>query len=248
MAVHWDFAIILLFFAAAVPLLGRRRVQRLMRVPETTKRDRLTLYASTIAFQWLAVAVIIWRVSAHGIALADLGLAIPRPAITAIATAALAGLVLANQLISLRRITTHPETVKGILPQLARKVFPQDSSERLAFLVVVLTVAVCEEVIFRGFAQHVFDTWSGNVVLVGIVGSAALFGFAHLYQGVRGLIATFVVGLLFSSVRWWTASLLAPFVAHFVADIMAGYLVPGRLQAANAIEAGRRNIGDITSY
>jgi membrane protease YdiL (CAAX protease family) len=205
-----------------------------MGMPETTKRDRLTLYASTIVFQWFAVAVITWRVSAHGVALADLGLAIPRPILTTIATVALAGLVLANQLISLRRITTHPESVRGILPQLALKVFPQDSPERVAIFAVVLTVAVCEEVIFRGFAQRVFDLWSGGVVLAGIVGSAALFGLAHLYQGRRGLIATFVVGLLFSSVRWWTGSLVAPSVAHFIADITAGFLAPGRLRAAQA--------------
>jgi membrane protease YdiL (CAAX protease family) len=234
---HWDFALIILFFAAAVPLLGRYRIQRLMRMPETTKRDRFKLYASTIVFQWLIVAIILWCISAYGIARADLGLAIPHPSVTIVATVVLAGLVLANQLISLRRITTHPETFRGILPQLALKVFPQDAQERLAFFVVVLTVAICEEVIFRGFAQRVFTDSSGGVILAGIVGSAVLFGLAHLYQGARGLIATFVVGLLFSSVRWWTGSLLAPLVAHFVADIMAGLIAPGQLRRASALYA-----------
>ena len=55
---HWDFALILLFFAIAVPFLGRRRIRQLLAVPETTKRQRLRLYASTIAFQWIAVAII----------------------------------------------------------------------------------------------------------------------------------------------------------------------------------------------
>ncbi len=206
-------------------------------MPETTKRDRLALYASTVAFQWLAVAVIIWRVLAHGIALANLGLAMPHPAVTAIATVLLAGLVLANQLLSLRRITTHPETVRGVLPQLALKVFPQDSTERLAFFAVVLTVSVCEEVIYRGFAQHVFHEWSGGMIWAGIAGSAALFGLAHLYQGVRGLLATLVVGILFSCVRSWSGSLLAPLVAHFITDITAGLLARGRLRAALAIRS-----------
>jgi membrane protease YdiL (CAAX protease family) len=229
---HWDFALILIFFATAVPLLGRRRVRRLMRLPATTKRDRLALYASTVVFQWFAVAIILWRVAAHGIAFADLGIAVPRVALSAIATLALSGLVLANQLISLRRITTHPESVRGVLPELALKVFPQDAPERVAFFVVVLTVAICEEVIFRGFAQRVFDLWSGGFVLAGVLGSAALFGLAHLYQGGRGLLATFVVGILFSTIRWWTGSLLAPLVAHFIADITAGFMAPGRLRAA----------------
>ena len=37
-SMHWDFALILIFFATAVPLLGRRRVRQLMQMPETTKQ------------------------------------------------------------------------------------------------------------------------------------------------------------------------------------------------------------------
>ena len=229
---HWDFALILLFFATAVPLLGRRRVSQLMRMPQTTRRDRLTLYASTVAFQWFSVAVILWRVSAHQIDWAGLGLAIPRPGLTVIVTGLLAALVLANQLASLRRIATHPETVQGILPQIALRIFPQDSIERLAFFGVVLTVAICEELIYRGFVQRVFGDWSGDAVLAAIAGSAAMFALAHLYQGARGILTTLVVGILFASIRAWTGSLLAPLVAHFIADITAGFLAPPRLRTA----------------
>jgi len=231
-AVHWDFALILLFLAVAVPLLGRRRVRRLIALPETTKRDRLTLYASTIAFQWLATAVILWRVAAHGIGLALLALALPRPQLTLIVTFLLSALVLANQFVSLRRIAGHPDTVQGQLPQIALKIFPQDSAERLAFFAVVITVAVCEEVIFRGFAQRVFEDWAGGSILAGVVASAVLFSLAHLYQGRRGIITTFVVGALFAVIRSWTGSLLAPFAAHFSADVTAGFLAPPRIRAA----------------
>jgi uncharacterized protein len=231
---HWDFALILLFLAAAVPLLGRRRIRQLTRMPETTKRDRLTLYASTVAFQWFAVAVILWRTSAHRIALASLGLSVPRPALSLVVTVVLAALVLANQLISLRRLTTHPETVQGVLPQIALRIFPQDAPERLAFFAVVLTVAVCEEVIYRGFAQRVFEDWSGGMITAGIVGSSAMFAIAHLYQGTRGIVTTLIVGMLFAFIRAWTGSLLAPLVAHFIADITAGFLAPPRLRAALA--------------
>ena len=231
---HWDFALILIFFGTAVPLLGRRRIRQLMSMPETTKRDRLTLYASTVAFQWLAVAVVLWRANAHQIALARLGLAIPNPVLTAIVSIVLAGLVLANQLFSLRRLATNPAEARGILPQLALKVFPQDSIERLAFFAVVVTVAVCEELIYRGFVQRVFEDWSGGLIVAGILGSAAMFAVAHLYQGPRGLITTCVVGILFAAIRAWTGSLLAPFIAHFIADITAGLLAPSRLRAAMA--------------
>ena len=229
---HWDFALILIFLATAVPLLGRRRIRQLMRMPETTKRDRLRLYASTVAFQWVAAAVVLWRANAHQIALARLGVAIPKPELTAIVSVVLAALVLANQLVSLRHLATHPAEAQGVLPQLALKIFPQDTVERVAFSAVVVTVTICEELIYRGFVQRVFEDWSGGLILAGIFGSAAMFAVAHLYQGKRGLLTTCVVGILFAAIRTWTGSLLAPLIAHFIADITAGLLAPSRLRSA----------------
>jgi membrane protease YdiL (CAAX protease family) len=85
----------------------------------------------------------------------------------------------------------------------------------------------------------VFENWSGGLVLAGILGSAGVFAVAHLYQGRRGLITTFVVGLLFGAIRAWTGSLLAPLIAHFVADITAGLLAPFYMRpAVDKIDAG----------
>jgi uncharacterized protein len=231
---RWDFALILIFLTIAVPWLGRWRVRQLLAMPQTTKLDRLSLYASTIAFQWLAAGVILWRTSAHGIAAAQLGLALPSPRATIVVAVILSLLILLNQIYSLRRIAAQPAQIKGILPQLAIKVFPQDDVERLAFFALVSTVAVCEQIIYRGFVQFLFRSWSGGVIVAGIVGSAAIFALAHLYQGRRGLVTTSVIGLLFSAVRAWTDSLLAPLVTHFVTDFAAGLLSPGVLRGAVA--------------
>jgi membrane protease YdiL (CAAX protease family) len=106
--------------------------------------------------------------------------------------------------------------------------------ERVCFTVLVCTVAICEELIYRGFVQYVFKTWSGSLS-VGIVGSSLLFSVAHLYQGKRGLVSTFGVGVLFASVRAWTGSLVPTVVAHFVADFTIGLLAPRRILAALVI-------------
>lgn len=242
----WDFALILLFFATVVPILGRRRIRQLMQTEKTTKTDRLTLYASTAIFQWIAAALILWRTTAHGIALTTLGMAMPKPVLALAVSILLAALVLTNQLVSLRRLALRPTEEQGILPQMATKVFPQDNAERLAFFALVVTVSICEEFIYRGFAQRVFQDLSGGLVAVGIIGSAVLFGIAHLYQGRRGLISTLLVGALFSWVRAWTGTLIPPLVAHFTADLTAGFLAPSKLralaasprQAPNGMEAG----------
>jgi uncharacterized protein len=231
---HWDFALILLFLGIAVPLLGRRRVRQLMQMPSTTKMDRLSLYASTLAFQWIAAGVILWRTSAHEIRASQLGLAILNPALTVTVLVVLSALILLNQIVGLRRLVAQPAKIQGILPQLALKVFPQDDVERLAFFALVATVALCEELIYRGFVQRVFQDWSRGSVVLAIIGSAAFFALAHLYQGRRGLISTLTIGIIFSTIRAWTGSILPCVVAHFVADFTVGMLARGRLRAASA--------------
>lgn len=247
---HWDYALILLVLATVVPLLGRRRIRRLMEASSTTKSDRLVLYASTIAFQWIAVAVILWRTYAHHLSSADLGLAIPKPSLALVTAILLSALILLNQIVALRRLKDQPgSTAHGILPHLALKVFPQDTVERLAFTALVSTVAICEELIYRGFAQRVFQESAarfagvGVAIVAGVVGSAAIFSLAHLYQGGRGLISTFVVGLLFSTVRAFTGSLVPASAAHFVADITAGFCAPGQLRAARAESKMASDVG-----
>ncbi len=227
-----DFALILLVLGIAVPLLGRRRVGQLMRTPSTTKIDRLSLYATTLAFQWIAAGVIFWRAAAHGLPAEQLGLALGNLTLTVTITIVLAALVLLNQLFSLRRLVLRPAEIQGLLPQLALKLFPQDDVERLAFFALVVTVAICEELIYRGFVQRAFQNWSKGSVIAGIVGSAIYFAVAHLYQGRRGLTSTFVAGLIFAGTRAWTGSLLPPITAHFIADITVGMLAPARIRAS----------------
>jgi uncharacterized protein len=244
---HWDFALILISLAVGPPLLGRRRIRQIVRMPETSKRDRLSLYATTVGFQWCAVALIFWRASRGGISPFRMGIAIPNVALTATVSIVLAIVVLVNQILSLGRLAERPSGRQDILPQLALKIFPQDSAERLIFFAVVVTVSVCEEVIYRGFALAVFLDWFGahRVPVAAILASALLFALGHIYQGRRGSIGTFVVGILFAAVRVSTGSLVPAVIAHFTADWTVGLMARSRLRATLAPSlaepaAGRR--------
>jgi uncharacterized protein len=217
-----------------VPALGRRRVRALLELQDTSKSDRLSLYASTIALQWLFAAVILWRVSRHAIRPEQLGLSFSATRNVMTTTVVIASAVLALQLISLRRLKSDPGALTGETIQTALKIFPRDRMERVSFTVLVCTVAICEELIYRGFVQYVFTAWSG-LLSVGIVGSSLLFSVAHLYQGKRGLVSTFGVGVLFAGVRAWTSSLVPTIVAHFVADLTIGLLARRRILVALAI-------------
>lgn len=228
---HWDYIAILLFLGVIAPTLGYFRVRRLLQIPSTTSMERLTLYASTIAFQWLIVAAIVWRTAVYGVNSGQLGLAMRDGELTASVAIVLSLLMLANQMFSIRKLAANPQEMKGMIVEMALKIFPQGAIERLAFVALVITVAICEEFIYRGFIQGLFQSVGGSVA-AGIVGSALFFGGAHVYQGRRGLISTFVVGVLFATVRWWTGNLLPAVCAHFVADLAAGLYAPGKLRAA----------------
>jgi uncharacterized protein len=219
----WDFALILAVLAIAVPILGARRVGALLARPDTTKADRLSLYLSTIAFQWIGTGLILWRAKVRGLSLAALGLAIPNVPLALTSALVLSAVLVAHQLIALRFLAGHPEAHSGKMRQVALRIFPRDRFERAVFVLVAITASVCEELIYRGFAQRVFQDSARAHVVAGIICSSILFAIGHVYQGRSGTTATFVVALLFSFSRSLTGSLVVPVTAHLATDLTAGF-------------------------
>jgi membrane protease YdiL (CAAX protease family) len=224
--VPWDFAVILLLLGVVVPWRGAMRVKELLARPKLERADRLALYVSTIAFQCLALGGVAWRSKARGLTAQHLGLALPEPELTTATAAALSLLLLATQLYSLRRLARLPPEREGFLHHMARKVMPQNRVETLAFIALVLTVAPCEEFLYRGFALAAIRDATEGSLLLAALGSSALFSLAHLYQGHQGLVSTFVVGLLFAGARTLTGSLAPSIIAHLLADLIAGLGAP----------------------
>ena len=70
----WDFWLIFFALGVLLPWRGRARMKKLLAMTQVSSMERLVLYASTIAFQWLAVAVVGWRVWVHGYSARQLGL------------------------------------------------------------------------------------------------------------------------------------------------------------------------------
>ena len=226
----WDFILILAVLGFLVPWRGAVRIHQLLRQERLTTADRLALYASTLAFQWLAAAVALWRALAHRVTLAQLALALPRPWLALAIGTGLASLLVVSQFISLRRMARLPEDQRGLIGQIARNVMPQTTAERLGFVALVTTVAICEEFLYRGFVQSIFQQAGTGSSIVGALISAAFFSAAHLYQGKRGLASTFVMGSIFSAARIVTGSLLPSMLAHFATDVTAGLAAPVLLQ------------------
>ena len=154
-----------------------------------------------------------------------MGIAAGDPWKVAWTSIALTGFLCANQVIGLRRITKVPESKRGRLFAITEKIMPRTPKETFIYVVLACTAGLSEEFLYRGF---VFTTFVRMIVNYGppnamaSILSSAWFSLAHLYQGRRGLITTFVVGMIFVLVRIWTGSLIPAVAAHIGIDLVVG--------------------------
>ena len=238
----WDFTLLILLLGLVVPWRSVVRMRQLLRTPSTTSEQRLILYATTMAGQWLIAGVALWRSLARGIPARALGLALDDPATALTSAAALCVIMSAAQVFALRRLSRLPASEQGYAGILARKLMPQNSVESLAFVALASTVAVCEELLYRGFLLaafvRVFGMTSGGMLLAALA-STLLFAVGHIYQGLKGVTSTFVLGLAFCALRIATGSLVPTIAVHFCVDVVAGLAAPRFLAGAAAAPASR---------
>ena len=217
----WDFWLIFFALGALLPWRGRARMNKLLAMPRVSAIERLALYASTIAFQWLAVLIVGWRVWAHGYTGAQLGLVFhdrPRLLVAGI----VGGVVVATlQWLNLRRVGRTPIESRGLLQAIAERVLPQSSVELLPYFALAITAALCEEFLYRGFAMAALTNAGLSAWLV-ILLSSILFGLAHSYQGRGGIVMTFVVGVVLGVSRLTYNSLVPAVFWHSAVDVVAG--------------------------
>jgi uncharacterized protein len=114
---------------------------------------------------------------------------------------------------------------------------PVTVDERRWWFPVSISAGVCEEVLYRGFLPHYFHASAFHLgLIVALVISSIVFGMAHLYQGMRGVIESSVMGFIFGIIFILTGSLLIPIAIHAATDLrLLVLLQPGAVQA----EAGR---------
>jgi len=221
----WDFWVIFVALGVLLPWRGRERMKKLLAVPHVNSMERLVLYASTIAFQWVAVAIVGWRVWVHGYTAAQLGLVFHDRTRIGIAAVVGAATIASLQWFNLRRVGRIPVESRGPLQAIAERILPQSTVELLPYLALAITAGLCEEFLYRGFAMAAL-THAGLGAWLVILVSSLLFGLAHTYQGRGGIVMTFVVGLALGVSRLAYNSLVPAIFWHSAVDVVAG--VAGR--------------------
>ena len=91
--------------------------------------------------------------------------------------------------------------------------------------VLVIVVAIAEEVIFRGYLILRLHEVTGSTVIAVLV-SSVIFAAGHGYEGTAGVVTVGFLGLAFAIVYVRTQSLTAPIVMHFLQDFIGIVVVP----------------------
>jgi len=102
---------------------------------------------------------------------------------------------------------------------------PAGTAQILSAFLLVVVVAVSEEVIFRGYLILRLQTVTSSQVAAVFL-SSAIFSFGHGYEGMGGIFVTSVMGLMLGLVYLWRRSLVAPMVMHFLQDFIGLVLLP----------------------
>jgi uncharacterized protein len=236
----WDFWLIFLFLGVVVPWRGHVRLRKLLARPAVDTTEKLTLYAATIAFQWLMLGLVSWRALARGLTPAELGLTGHLGTKILVAGLFGGGIIGGLQWLNLRRMGKMEGAAPDLMRKLTSRILPQSLVELLPYLALAVTAGVCEEFLYRGFAMAALSRVGLPIWLVVLL-TSALFGLAHAYQGRAGVLGTGVLGVLMASARIVYSSLAPVMIWHTAVDVVAGIAGPKYLRAATRDEQIAQN-------
>jgi membrane protease YdiL (CAAX protease family) len=221
----WDFWVIFLVLAVLIPWRGRMRLQRLLAQPQAGTKEKLVLYGSTMAFQWMLMGVVAWRAFAHGLTTVQLGLD-RRLSVELVLAGALGAAALGVfQWFNLRRVSRMSGPVPDLMRKLSERLLPIKAVEMAPYCALAVTAGVCEEFLYRGFVIAALAR-AGMTTWLVVVLSSVLFGLAHAYQGKSGIVGTTFMGFVLSAGRLIFQSLIPVMIWHSAIDIAAGIAGP----------------------
>ena len=190
------------------------------RVRGGSSNARLVYYRAMIATLWgisAVVGITEWLARRPA---ASLGLVV-RPGIglgVGLVVCAVVVVLLARQAAKVRGSARAREAVRRqFAGSSGLDIFvPRTRDEIPTYLALSVSAGVCEEFLYRGFLIAVLaafiPAWLGAVV------SAVFFGFAHSYQGGKGILSVTMVGLVTGMLYVWAGSLLPVILLHFALD------------------------------
>src|SRR5580704_13145938 len=178
----------------------------------------LHVYLWNILSLWTLTLIAIELLYRYGFTLVQFGENLgvyPRNILTFVGMVILVVAVVLLNKFQMRKITSeqYDKQIENI-----RKLMPTTPAERLAVIPLAFTAGFCEEFLYRGYLLNIAASATKSL-WVGLLISTILFGFAHLYQGRKGVIGTSIGGVVFGLIFLASRSLLPGQVLHTAMDL-----------------------------
>jgi len=108
------------------------------------------------------------------------------------------------------------------IPQL----MPDTAAERAAWVLLSFSAGICEEIACRSFMiRFLHETITGMPLVGALAASSVIFGLAHLYQGVKGVLGTAIGGFALGLLFLLSESLIPSIVLHVLLDLQVAYIL-----------------------
>jgi membrane protease YdiL (CAAX protease family) len=130
----------------------------------------------------------------------------------------------------------HESPLKRWMPDFSALI-PVTPHERLTFVAVALSAGVCEEVVFRGWLLSALQQQLGLQGDQLICAAAAVFGLAHAYQKISGVLLTGLLGAILCLLYVATGSLLVPIILHVFLDARFALIPAPKAHKPQAVPA-----------
>jgi membrane protease YdiL (CAAX protease family) len=212
------------YLALVLPVTGRSRYRALRETTELDPGRRMAAYRSSIVRQWLMVLLCLGVLLAAGAPLDEIGLGLRVEHLDELVPGLVLLVVLGGGLALLLRL--WPAARARVLGPVAA-LLPRTARERRMFVAVALTAGIAEEIVFRGFLLvYLTEVFPPTTLAAAMVVSSLLFGLAHTYQGLLGVLLTGLAGYWLAGLFVLTGSLVLPALVHALVDLRLLLVLP----------------------
>ena len=211
-------AILFFYLVFVIPIRGRSRYERFRREVVNDPSARLRYYRSSVLRKYALSLVVVVLFFANHRDASGIRLATSAEA-TAVLLPMIIGILLGAVLLKwrLRRPASRIKLARSL--RNIADLLPRTVGERRTWVLVSITAGVTEELIYRGFVLCVLDHVlpSADTFTLLVIGGL-IFGLAHLYQGIKGVVLSGVVGVALGTIMVG-AGLFAAMAVHTLIDL-----------------------------
>ncbi|MCL2620840.1 MAG: CPBP family intramembrane metalloprotease [Defluviitaleaceae bacterium] len=219
------FLLTIVAYFVMVVITGKMRFKKLVDV-SYTEYTRVKFRVKNIISKWVALVVVLAMCWFASISLADIGfraISFDYNIWLTIIVLVLCGavfLLFLYQAISPSHKKSEADNLgnpnKSNYSKAMEAIKPRTRKEKIAATGSAITAGIFEEILTRGFLFYLLQMQFPNLPIVAIVLiTSVIFGVAHFYQGIQGIIMTTVAGLLLGFLFMVTGSLVLPIFLHF---------------------------------